>query len=112
MVQGMLHRAGVVIVLIAALLLPYGRCQSPGRAASHECCVQGAAADASVKANCCIVRTELPAVIVERAVPGPSLAPIAASYVSAAEPAMIVESGATTPVAHHYPPPGASVLRI
>src|SRR5438045_9683960 len=66
MVHGILHRAGVAVVLIATLLVPYGRCQSPSRAAAHECCKNNSVPAASVKASCCTVRSELPAIVVER----------------------------------------------
>jgi hypothetical protein len=110
--QSFFQRAAVVIMLIASLLAPYGRCQSPGRTISHECCVQDAAPKTSVTANCCIVRSQLPAVVGERRALGPAVMPIAAECVPSREPAILFHANAAIPAAHHSPPPGASVLRI
>jgi hypothetical protein len=110
--QGIFQRAGVVIVLIASLLAPYGTCQSPGPTKSHECCEQDAAPKASVTANCCIVRSQLPAVVGERPALGPTAMPAAAEFVPPREAAILIHTDAATPAAQHSPPPGASVLRI
>ena len=112
MVQGILHRAGVAIVLIAVLLLPYGRCQSPSRAGAHECCTHHSAPAASVKSSCCTVRSELPAVPVEQAVVNPGVAIMAAEFVPAAVPAVARQSAAVVAPPRHWSPPGKSVLRI
>jgi hypothetical protein len=111
MAQGVLHRAGVAIVLVATLLLPYGRCQAPARAASHDCCVHSAPM-ATAGTNCCIVRSQLPAIVVERAAPVSQRLVSAVFVVPPAEPAMRFETTAEAAVAHHPSPPGASVLRI
>jgi hypothetical protein len=112
MVHGMLHRAGVAIVLIVTLLAPYGRCQSPSRAFRHECCKQHSAPAASVKANCCTVRNELPAIVVERAVPCPIAVHLSAAFLPAAASAITFEASAIAAVVHNASPPGKSVLRI
>ena len=112
MVQGMLHRAGVAIVLIATLLAPYGRCQSPSRAAAHDCCGHHSAPVASLKANCCTVRSELPAIVVEPGVLSPIAAHVSAAFVPAVAPAIALEATAIAAVAHPSSPPGKFVLRI
>jgi hypothetical protein len=112
MTQGVLHRAGVAIMLITMLLLPYGRCQSPTRATRHDCCVHPSAPVASVKASCCTVRSEVPAIVEQRAVVSPHLLVIQSGFIPAAEPAMQFETSATTAAAHHFSPPGKSILRI
>src|SRR3954470_1754531 len=112
MVMGIIHRAGVAVVLLATLLVPYARCQSPSRAAAHECCHQHSAPAASAKANCCTVRSELPAIIVERAVVSSAAVDLPAAFVPAALPAITFEAIATISFAPHAPPPGKSVLRI
>jgi hypothetical protein len=111
MAQGVLHRAGVAIVLMATLLLPYGRCQAPVRAASHECCAHSAPM-ATVGTNCCIVRTQLPAIVIQRAAPVSQRLVSAVFVVPPAEPVMRFEATADAAVAHRPSPPGASVLRI
>ena len=81
LMQGIFQRAGVVVLLIASLLAPYGRCQSPGRTTSHACCVQDSAPKASVTGNCCIVRSQLPAVVEERPALGPTALPATPDFV-------------------------------
>ena len=111
MVQGMLHRAGVAIVLMATLLVPYGRCQAPNRTAGHECCMRHAAPAASLKASCCTVRSEIPAIVVERAVPNPNAMMLQPTPVAIAAPAAISMKFVVPPFLEHSPPPGKSVLR-
>ncbi len=112
MTQGILHRAGVAIVMIITLLLPYGRCQSPTRATRHDCCVHPSAPAASIKASCCTVRSELPAIVEQRAVVSPNPLAILASFVPAEEPAIQLGANATTATPHRSSPPGKSILRI
>ena len=113
MAHGMLHRAGVAVVLIATLLLPYGRCQSPVRGDGHDCCVHPTApAAASVKASCCTVRSQLPAIVSQRAVLSASPFATVAFVGTAAEPAIPFQSVSKIQTTHHSSPPGASVLRI
>jgi len=107
----MLHRAGVAVLLIATLLLPYGRCQSPGPAAGHDCCAHPSAPMAAVQASCCTIRGQLPAIVGHRAALGaPPLAAVA--FVVTTEPMFQAKACPLTPAAHHSPPPGASILRI
>jgi len=108
----MLHRAGVAIVLIATLLLPYGKCQPPSRITAHDCCAHHSAPVASVKANCCTVRSELPAIVVERAIGKAAPATMATSLAVAAQPAIRFEATVPAVLSHHSPPPGKSILRI
>src|SRR5215831_16303688 len=84
MAPGVLHRAGIAIVLIATLLLPYGRCQSPGRVTAHDCCAHHSAPVAAIKANCCTVRSQLPAMVPDRAAANPDLVTAHATFVPAA----------------------------
>jgi hypothetical protein len=112
MTQGVLHRASVAVVLILTLLLPFGRCQSPTGAARHDCCVHPSAPAASVKASCCTVRSELPAIVEQRAVVNPNPPAVLSSFLLATGPAAQFEASATTAAAHHASPPGKSILRI
>jgi hypothetical protein len=112
MAQGMLHRAGEAIVLIAVLLLPYGRCQSPVRGDGHDCCVHPPAPAASLESSCCTVRSQLPAIVGQRAVlSAPPVATMAFAG-TATESAIQLVIAPKSPMAQHSPPPGASVLRI
>ena len=112
MVRGIFQRAAVTIVLVASLLAPYGRCQAPLGAAGHDCCAHQNANAASAKANCCYVRSELPAVVVEHAALNPAPLAIAGELVPAFEPASTFGSSAAISVPQHSPPPGAVALRI
>ena len=111
MTQGVLHRAGVAIVLTLTLLLPYGRCQSPARATGHDCCVHQSPA-ASVKTNCCAIRSELPAIVEQRAVVSPNPLAVLVAILPAEEFAVSFAASATTAAPHRSSPPGKSILRI
>ena len=110
--QSIVQRVAVVIVLVASLLAPYARCQSPSRTFRHECCLQDAAPKTSVTANCCIVRPQLPAVVGEHPALGPTAMPAAAGLVPAREPAIHFHTNAAAPSVQVSPPPGAFILRI
>ncbi len=112
MVFGALHRTGVAIVLIVALLAPYGRCQAPARATSHDCCAQRSAPTASVKSSCCTFRSELPAIVPNRAVLGPDAVSVSFVCDVMVAPSFTFEAATMFTQTRHTPPPGASVLRI
>ncbi len=112
LMQGIFQRAGVVVLLVASLLAPYGRCQSPGRTTSHACCLQDSAPKVSVTGNCCIVRSQLPAVVGERPALGPTALPATPEFVPLCAPATLGDASFANPLAQTSPPPGASVLRI
>src|SRR5579862_9718303 len=112
MVSGALHRVGVAIVLIVVLLAPYGRCQAPAPAASHDCCAQGSAPATSVKSSCCTFRSELPAIVPSRAVLGPDATSVLFVCDVTVAPAFTFEAATVFTQTRHTPPPGASVLRI
>lgn len=111
MAKGVFHRAGVAIVLIATLLLPFGTCQPGARRASHDCCSH-AAPVASLKADCCIVRSEMPAVVAERAAVDPVALYSAAPVLLASGPVIAIPSGFSVTLAEDSPPPGKFILRI
>src|SRR5215472_9954877 len=107
---GMVYRAGVAMVLTVALLLPYATCKPAGRLDAHDCCGHPAAPAASIKADCCIVHSELPAMVVDGAAIGPAAIP--SSYEVAAAPSTgLLPRPAASP-AGYSSPPGKSVLRI
>jgi hypothetical protein len=112
LMQGIFQRAGVLVLLIASLLAPYGRCQSPGRTTSHTCCVQDSTPKASVTGNCCIVRSQLPAVLEERPALGLTAVPATPEFVPLPGPVTLLDASIANPVTQTSPPPGASVLRI
>jgi hypothetical protein len=111
MVQGMFHRAAVAIVLMATLLLPYGKCQSPSRGTAHDCC-RHSAPPPSVKASCCTVRSEVPAIVVERAVANPTAADLQPEFTPAPGRLALFDSATAPALPQHSPPPGKSILRI
>lgn len=112
MAKGLFRRASAAIVLIVMLMLPFGTCQAPRHAAGHDCCVRHSAPVASLKANCCTVRSELPAIVVEQAVPNPDSLSTVVWFQPAADPAVNLELAASPSVARYSPPPGKSILRI
>lgn len=112
MAQGMFHRAGVAILLIATLVFPFGMCQPPAGAANHDCCSHHSAPVASLKANCCIVRGEVPAVAVEQAAVNPVALSSVSSILVTAGPAIAIKPGVPVALPDHSPPGSKSILRI
>ena len=112
MAQGVFRRALVAIVMIATLLLPYSACHAQSRVSGHECCVYHTAPADTVKANCCTVRSELPAVVEERIAPCSDSLSSVISFVPIAEAALSLEVPTSTAAAISSPPPGKFILRI
>jgi hypothetical protein len=112
LMQGIFQRACVAVLLIASLLAPYGRCQPPGRATSHTCCLQDSTPKASVTGNCCVVRSQVPAVEGKRASLDLTVLPTTSEFVPLRAPATLLHASMANPIEQSSPPPGASVLRI
>ena len=112
MAQGTLKRAGMAILLVITLLLPYGTCQPAPRASHHDCCGQHSAPMASLKADCCIVHSELPAVVVEKAAVDPvgNISPC--PMPPGPTPAITVNPGVHFALVDTSPPPGKFILRV
>ena len=109
---GVFHRAAVAIVLIATLILPYGRCQSPGKGAGHDCCQHHSSPVASLKAGCCTVRSETPAIVAEKDLANDMSAAAQNELVPAVAFKAMSESAAIPAIPHSSPPGGKSILRI
>jgi hypothetical protein len=109
---GVFHRAAVAIVLIATLILPYGRCQSPGKGAGHDCCQHHSSPAASLKAGCCTMRSETPAIVAEKDLANDMSAAAQNELVPAVAFKAMSESAAIPAIPHSSPPGGKSILRI
>jgi hypothetical protein len=108
---GIFHRAAVAIVLIATLILPYGRCQSPGKGAGHDCCQHHSAPAASLKAGCCTVRGETPAIVAEKDRAN-DMSATQNELVPVVSIKAMPKSAAIPALPHFSPPGGKSILRI
>ena len=97
-------------MLIVTLLLPLGTCQPPARAVNHECCGHYPSPVAGLKANCCLVHGEVPAIVVEQAAVSPVL-PVSSMHMSSPA-AIAIHLGMPVALPDHSPPGGITILRI
>jgi len=112
MLRGAFQRAAMAILLMGLLMAPLGVCLQPTQKGAHSCCPDQSGTHESLQTNCCIVRTQLPATLVDPALTSVGHPPAALESVS-------IEA---MPVAHQNrvmqvslplsPPPGAFILRI
>ena len=101
----------MAILLVGMMLTPLGICLQRGSTGQHGCCMH-AESQHALHSNCCVVRTQLPAVL-----PAPSL-PSASPAEAMDQFVVYVPSQASrTHIALHVipplsPPTGAFILRI
>jgi hypothetical protein len=112
MLKGSFRRAAMAILMMGLMIAPLGICLQPAQKGAHSCCPEQSETHGSVQTNCCIVRTQLPATLVD---------PI---LTCVSHPPTMIESMSleAMPVAHHdqgarvnlplSPPPGSFILRI
>ena|ERR1035441_155568 len=110
MLRGSFQRAAVAVLLMVALLAPFGTCRPISGASQHSCCASEQSA--TVGADCCIARPLLPAVVKERVLPDQMAFAVVLKVLPLAETAASYDAAPTAVVGPHSPPPGASVLRI
>ncbi len=112
MKAGIFQRASLAIVLIGTMLMPFGTCLTVQHKTEHSCCAPAPDAGKSVQRNCCVVRDQLPAVVVATALP--NTAAVAAT--PAADPHDVPIAPSESLIAVFIPPlsppPGAFNLRI
>jgi hypothetical protein len=108
---GIFQRASLAIVLIGPMLMPFGICLTTQHKTEHSCC---AAPDTgkSAQSNCCVVRDQLPAVVVATTLP--NTAAVAVTPAPNPLDAAIAPSESLIAVfiPPSSPPPGAFNLRI
>ena len=105
------QRAAIAILLVGMMIAPLGICLQPSPNKAHDCCMQMEALP-SLHTDCCVVRTQLPAIL-----SAPTLADAVASSTMQGIPVRVetTASGERPPVTiipPLSPPTGAFILRI
>ena len=106
------ERAAVAVALIGAMLTPLATCAQSTHKTAHSCCVPASETGKAVKANCCVVRDQQPAVVVVPSLP--SSAPMAAAPELSSKNALSSprEISVAVFIPPLSPPTGAFNLRI
>lgn len=112
MLRGSFQRAAMAILLIGLMIAPICVCLQQPHKSAHSCCMRQSESSPSLRADCCVVKAQLPATVVAPTLPG-------------AQPLVLVEHiealMAIPSMGHHAPaiaipplspPPGAFILRI
>jgi len=110
--SGFFQRAAVAILLMGALLAPFGVCLQPAQRTAHSCCSHASQPGNSARQNCCIVREQPPASVATPASTGTAPVILARAFFAASEISSPREVPAPAIVPPHSPPLRASILRI
>jgi hypothetical protein len=110
--NGVFQRAAVAIVLMGAMLAPFGICLQPTHKAAHSCCSQASKSSQSVRTNCCTASAPLPAVVVAPNLPGSAPMTVAQEFISLDEFSSRSEFPILAVIPPHSSPTGAFNLRI
>lgn len=112
MLQGVFQRSAVTIVLMGALLAPFGICLQPMHKAAHSCCSHASESNQSAQTNCCTASTPLSAVVVAPLLSGSASLIVVRAFVPLGEPDSSSEFPVLSVIPLHSPPVGAFNLRI
>src|ERR1017187_6516475 len=112
MLRGTFLRAMVATLLTGALLAPLGICLQPAQKSAHSCCAGESKPQGTIRANCCTVRTPLPALVVTPKLPAPAPSMVVPQFALFNEFASANGLTATAAIPRGSPPPDASILRI
>jgi hypothetical protein len=112
MQSGFFQRAAVAIVLMGALLAPFGTCLQRTQHTAHSCCSHASQAGKTAKPDCCTVSNQSPVAMVAPAFAGSAPMVISRVFLSASELSSPREVPAAAIIPQHSPPGRASILRI
>jgi len=114
MVRGSFQRAAVAILLVGMMIAPLGICLQRSSKSAHSCCMEQKSSQTlhCVRTNCCVVRTQLPAMLAKSTLPGPSRSEAVHEYMVCVTANAVDEHSAVALIPPQSPPPGAFILRI
>jgi hypothetical protein len=112
MLKGIFQRAAVAIVLMGALLAPFGTCLQRTHKTAHSCCLHTSESRNAAQPNCCIARAPLTAVLVAPNLPGSAPMTVAQDFISTDELSLPSQFPILDVIPPHSPPTGAFNLRI
>ncbi len=112
MLRGNFQRASIAILLIGMMIAPFVTCLQQSRKSAHSCCAGQMEPAQSLRADCCVVRTQLPATVVTPTLPPAGTLAAVQEYVMRVEMPAPVEHLALAVIPPLSPPNGAFILRI
>jgi hypothetical protein len=110
--SGFPQRAAVAIVLMGALLAPFGVCLQRTQHTAHSCCAHASQTGRIAKPDCCTLREQSPTVPVAPASAGSAPMILVRAFFSTSELSSPREVLAAFIIPQHSPPGRASILRI
>jgi hypothetical protein len=111
MFRGSFQRAAMTILLMGLMIAPLRICLEQSPKSAHSCCMQPASRH-SLRTDCCVVRTQLPATLVTPTLPGPSANEVLHEDVASLDAAITDVFPAVAVIPPLSPPTGAFILRI
>src|ERR1035441_10454961 len=112
MLRGVFHRTAVAIVLMGALLAPFGTCLQRTHKTAHGCCAPASDPSRTAQTNCCAAGAPLPAVVIAPNLPGSTSIAVALEFVSSDELSSRGKFPILAVIPPQSPPTGAFILRI
>jgi len=112
MLRGVFQRAAVAIVLMGALLAPFGTCMQRTHMGAHSCCSHASESRKTAQSNCCVASASLPAVVVAPNLPVSAPMTFAQEFISLDEFSSRNEFSILAVIPPHSPTTGAFNLRI
>jgi hypothetical protein len=111
MLWGSFQRAAMAILLIGTMFAPLSTCLQQSSKGAHSCCMQPESSQ-TLRTDCCVVRSQLPATLVAPRLAGPSPSAVVHEYVGRVEAQASDEHAAVVVIPPLSPPTGAFILRI
>jgi hypothetical protein len=111
MVRVSLQRAAMAILLVGMMIAPLGICLHQSPKGAHSCCMQTESSH-SLRADCCIVRTQLLATLVAPTMPAAGTSLIGDDFAVFVRPMAVGEHPALAVLPPLSPQHGAFALRI
>jgi len=111
MLQNSFQRAAMAILLIGLMIAPLGMCLQQSPKGAHSCCIHPESPH-SLRANCCVFGTQLPATLVAPKQPGASPSHGVDKNAAYVETPSSGERPVVVVIPPLSPPTGAFILRI
>jgi hypothetical protein len=101
----------MTILLMGLMISPFGICLRQTSKVAHSCCMQPESSH-SLRTNCCVVRAQLPAILVAPTLPGSSPSEVLHEYVASLNATTTDKHPVVAVIPPLSPPTGAFSLRI
>jgi len=111
MLRGSFQHAAMATLLMGLMIVPLGTCLERSPNGAHSCCMELGSSH-SLRTDCCVVRPELPAILVAPTLLSASPSETAHDFVVCVEQAASDERATRAVNPPLSPPTGAFILRI